>query len=116
MTVEEFHKVRMPFYIDMDTLLVRTPTAKYMNESHAKWFSDCGIPYLHTVRGYRLETENDNYLMLYSNDFEIPNIICNAFIYLFDYFPDINWIGVGCHRGEPGEVWKPKLKIYRGDV
>ena len=35
----DFHKLRKPFYLDNDTLLVRTPSAKHMNTSHAEWFS-----------------------------------------------------------------------------
>lgn len=42
----DFHKLRKPFYLDNDTLLVRTPSAKHMNTSHAEWFSSEGIPYL----------------------------------------------------------------------
>lgn len=114
----DFHKLRKPFYLDNDTLLVRTPSAKHMNTSHAEWFSSEGIPYLHTVRGYYIPSYDgsEEYLMIYSNDFEIPNIICNIFIYLFDYFPNVKWIGVGCNKGKIGEIWSPKLKIYRDNV
>lgn len=115
MTVEEFHKKRQPFYIDDNTLLVKFPTAKHMDSGHAEWFSKDGIPYLHTVRGYYMpgSEEHDEFIMLYSNDFEIPNMICNIFIYLFEYFPKIKWIGVGCNKGKPGEIWTPKLQIFR---
>lgn len=113
MSIEKFHEERTPFYLDMETLLIKTPTAKHLNCGHAKWFSDCGIQYLHTVRGYHMIKEDDEYVMLYSNDFEIPNIICNIFVYLFDYFPNAKWIGVGCNKGIPGEVWTPKLRITR---
>ena len=69
----DFHKLRKPFYLDNDTLLVRTPSAKHMNTSHAEWFSSEGIPYLHTVRGYYMPSYDgsEEYLMIYSNDFEI---------------------------------------------
>lgn len=111
----QFHVLRKPFYLDNDTLLVRTPSAKHMDTSHAEWFSSEGIPYLHTIRGYYMPSYDgsDEYIMLYSNDFEIPNIVCNIFIYLFDYFPNVKRIGVGCNKGKIGEFWTPKLKIYR---
>jgi hypothetical protein len=113
MTVEEFHQKRKPFYIDSDTLIIKFPTSKYINESHAKWFSEVGYPYLPTVRGYL--SEDESYVMLYWNDFEIPNINITVCCYLFDYFTKIKWIGVGCNKGKPGEIWTPKLKVYRGD-
>lgn len=51
--------------------------------------------------------------MLYVNDFEIPNVSAQVFVYLFEYFPTIKWIGLGCNKGNIGEAWKPKLKIYK---
>lgn len=40
----EFHKTRKPLYLDDNTLLVKFPTSKHMNASHAEWFSQEGIP------------------------------------------------------------------------
>lgn len=109
MTVEEFHTNRVPFYIDSDTGIVKTPSSKFLNDSHAAWFSKEGIPYLHTVRGYIY----DSFVMIYVNNFEIPNVSILIVDYLFAYFPNIKWIGLGCDRGKVGEIWKPKYKIYR---
>lgn len=111
MSEEEFHKKRKPFYLESDTLLVKFPTSKHMDCSHAKWFSEIGYPFVHTVRGYYIK---DEYIMLYWNDFEIPNVNASVFSYLFDFFPTIKWIGLGCNKGALGEVWTPKLKITRG--
>lgn len=36
MTLEEFHKNRKPLYIHPETLLVKFPSAKHMNSSHAE--------------------------------------------------------------------------------
>lgn len=113
MTLEEFHNNRKPFYLDPDTLLVKFPNQKHMNCSHAEWFSDMGYTFVHIVRGYYWKDEHDEYLMLYWNDFEIPNINASIYSYLFDYFPNIKWIGLGCHKGIIGDIWKPKLKITR---
>jgi hypothetical protein len=33
--------------------------------------------------------------------------------YLFNYFPDIKWIGFGLNKGKVGEVWKPKILVLR---
>lgn len=46
MTELEFHNIRKPFYLDVETLLVKFPTSKHMNTSHAQWFSDIGYPYV----------------------------------------------------------------------
>lgn len=50
MTEREFHLARKPFYIDTDTLLVKFPTQKHMDVSHAKWLSEIGYPFSHTIR------------------------------------------------------------------
>lgn len=111
--LEEFLEIRKPFFIHPETFLVKFPTAKHMNSSCAKWFSEEGIPFLHTLRGYF--NERDNYVMLYVNDFEIPDIVVKFMCYIFEYFPTINWIGLGAHKGKPGEFWKPKLKVFRDE-
>lgn len=113
MTEQEFHAVRKPLYLDSETLLVKFPTSKHMNTSHARWFSEINYPFVHTVRGYYMKTEKDEYLMLYWNDYEIPNVNVSLFSYLFEYFPTIKWIGLGCYKGQVGEIWKPKLVVTR---
>lgn len=109
---EEFHSKRKSFYINSDTLLIKFPTAKHTKCSHAKWFSDEGVPYIHTIRGYL--SEDEEYVMLYSNDFEIPDVIVKFINYIFEYFPNIKWIGLGCNKGKIGESWTPKLKVFKG--
>lgn len=115
MSIQEFHNIRKPLYLDVDTLLIKFPTAKHMNTSHAEWFHDSNIPFLHTIRGYYLKNQQDEYVMLYWNDFEIPNINANILIYIFEYFPNIQWIGLECNKGQIGEIWKPKLTIKRNE-
>jgi hypothetical protein len=61
-----------------------------------------------------MKTEEDEYIMIYWNDFEVPNINASLFSYLFEFFPTIKWVGLGCNKGEIGQVWKPKFKITRG--
>ena len=49
------------------------------------------------------------------DDYEIPNVVTALFTYLFEYFPTVKWIGLGCHKGKVGEIWKPKLVITKPD-
>ena len=111
--LEEFHQLRKPLFVHPETLLIKFPGAKHLNSSCAEWFSNEGIPYLHTIRGYY--NERDKYLMLYANDFEIPDVVVKFLNYIFEYFPTIEWIGLGCNKGEIGEIWPPKLKVLRND-
>lgn len=113
-TVEAFHSARKPFYIDAETLLIKFPTSRHINCSHAQWFTEIGMPFVHCVRGYYKKTEDEEFIMIYWNDFEIPNINASLIPYLFEYFPNIDYVGLGCDKGKPGEVWKPKFKIVRG--
>lgn len=111
--LEDFHEKRLPFYIDSQSLLIKFPTkTTHINGSHAKWFSEIDYPYLHTIRGYLMEG-SDPHIMIYWNDFEIPNVDMPILTYLFEYFPNINWIGIGCNKGKIGEEWSPKLKIVK---
>lgn len=111
--MKEFHKNRKPFYIDDESLLIKFPTAKHMDSPHSIWFTETGVPFVHCVRGYYLKTKSDEYVMIYWNDFEVPNVNASLFAYLFDYFPNINYIGLGCIKTNKDEVWKPKLKVIR---
>ena len=113
MTEEEFLTLRKPFYLSDDTLLVRTPTSKHMNATHAQWFHDVGIPYVQTIRGYYIQ---NSHITLYINDFEIPSVSPHVLIYLFEYFPDIKYIGLGCNKGKVGEIWRSKLQVYKNDT
>lgn len=113
MTVEEFLKNRKPLFIDPETSLIVFPTSKHMDTTCAVWFHDTRMPFSHTVRGYYWKDEKDEFIMLYWNDFETPNIVLTLLVYIFEYFPTLKWIGLGCHKGKPGEIWKPKLKITR---
>lgn len=81
MTEQEFHTIRQSLYLD-DNLNIKVATGKYANLSHAEWFSAIGYPYVHTVRGYYMKTEDDEYVILYWNDFEVPNVNASLFAYI----------------------------------
>lgn len=115
MTIEEFHTKRKPFYIEGDSLLIQYPSNKHMNASHADWFTDYKWSWCHAIRGYIWESEEETFAMIYWNDFEIPNVSCVVINYIFEMLPNVKWIGLGCHKGQPGEIWEPKLKVYRND-
>ena len=57
--------------------------------------------------------EEEEFVMLYWNNFDIPNITICILSYIFAYFPEIDWIGLGCHQGKDGERWEPQLKVTR---
>lgn len=113
MTEQEFRNKRKPFYIDPETSLIKFPTSRHMDSSCAVWFHEMGIPFTHTVRGYYWKDDESEFIMLYWNEFAVPNIVFTILTYIFEYFPSIQWIGMGCYIGKPGEMWKPIYKIYR---
>ena len=121
-TMTEFEEKRMPLYIDNNTLSIVFAPVKYSNTSHALWFNDYHYPFPNTLRGYywgRLNKnmdkpkEEEEFVMLYWNNFDIPNITICILSYIFAYFPEIDWIGLGCHQGKDGERWEPQLKVTR---
>ena len=76
MNSEEFHKIRKPFFIHPDTLLVIFPASKHMNVSHAQWFTDMGYIFMHTVRGYYWKDEESIkvfYRLLQNKDSSLPD-------------------------------------------
>lgn len=114
MLEQDFHSIRNPLYLDPNTHEVIFPKGEYVNSSHTEWFKNIGVPLTNTVRGYYYKTNNfGEYLMLYWNDFEIPDIGIKTIIHIFERFPNIHWIGLGCIKGEVGEIWEPKLIINK---
>lgn len=113
MTTEEFLTKRKPFYLDVESILIKFPDARHSNMTHAEWFADYGMPWLYAIRGYYWKDDTDEYVMLYQNDYQLPNISVEVVSYLFAHFLNIKWIGLGCYKGTPGEIWKPKFKVYR---
>ena len=113
MTLEEFYEIRRPFYLDNNSLSIYFADTRHSNTSIAVWLNDIHYQYLHTIRGYYFNHEDQEFIMIYNNDYVIPNMSLNAISFLFTYFPTIQFIGVGAIEGTPGEIWKPKLKIIR---
>lgn len=112
MDYNEFLQKRKLFYLEHDTCIIKFAPGKYMNSTHAEWFTEYNIPYLHTVLGYYWEDEEDSHVMLYWNDYSVPNVISAIFPYLFTYFPKIQWIGLGCICDKEKTKWEPHFKVY----
>lgn len=113
MTENEFLEKRTPIYIDNETALsVLVNNTDLKNKTFSEIFFKLHYPWLNTTRGYIL----NNHMMLYVNDYEIPNVNVVLFQYLFTYLPDIEWIGLGCIKGEKGELWKPRLVIRKDNT
>jgi hypothetical protein len=51
--------------------------------------------------------------MLYIGDYECPNCTLLVTSYIFSYFKDIKYIGFGCNKGNPGEIWPAKIVVAR---
>lgn len=107
---QTFHSSRHPFYINQNGEMVFPRRKIDFTASHVDWFAAENIPFLGTIRGFI----KDNYAYLYINDFEIPDVSPHLLSYIFLKEPSINWIGLGCHKGNVGEEWLPKLIVLKG--
>jgi hypothetical protein len=110
MTEQEFLNKRYPFWLDPETLAIRFPTGMDRDDRLDKILSKYGVSWLITLRGYYIP---DEYIMLYTMDYEIPNCNVSLIQYLLNYFPTIKWVGLGCTKGKPGEFWKPRMVFMR---
>lgn len=109
----QFLSDRTPVYVDNETaLLVLVTNSDLKNKNFSEIVFKLHYPWLNTTRGYIL----NNHLVLYVNDYEIPNVNCVLFQYLFTYLPNIDWIGLGCIKGNIGEEWKPRLVVRRNNT
>ena len=110
MTEKEFLEKRIPIWLEGEDLHISTPTSSDKNDMHAFLLKKYGYNYMFAIRGYYWP---GSHVQLYIGDYEVPNCTTMVTSYLFAYFPDIEWIGLGCNKGNPGEFWEPKLKVYR---
>lgn len=111
MTEKEFLEKREPFWLDPETLRVTMPSTSDKSDVHAYLSKKYAYNWIFVIRGYIMPEEH--YAMLYTADYETPNVTILVCQYLFSYIPGINWIGLGCHKGEIGEIWKPKIVVTR---
>jgi len=110
MTEKEFLEKRTPIWLEGDDLHVSTPSASDRNDMHHFLSKKYGYNWLYAIRGYYWP---GSHVMLYSFDYETPNCTTMVATYLFNYFPDIKYVGFGCNKGKVGEIWDPKICIIR---
>ena len=113
MTVEQFHRNRVIFYIDPITKDLVFPDDKYINLSHGEWFRLIGLDINNVDRGYFYNDGLSKFVMIYRGTFDEPSLPFNYLAKILDEYV-IDWIGLGCKPGEPGQVWEPKYKLLHG--
>ena len=106
---KEFLCSRIPFFLDENSNVV-IPTTNYQNNRHLDIMDKYNYNWHSNVRGY---IDPDNFVMMYIADYEIPNVTAWLIQYIFNKFPNIKWIGLGCIKGKPGEYWRPRMVIVR---
>lgn len=110
MTEKEFLEKRIPIWLEGEDLHISTPSNMDKNDMHAFLAKKYGYSWLFAIRGYYWP---GSHLVLYIGDYECPNCTTLVTPYLFNYFPDIKWIGFGCNKGKIGEIWKPKILVVK---
>ena len=110
MTEQEFLKTRIPIWLEGSELHISRPTGTDVNDFHAYLSKKYGYDWIFTIRGYYWPK---SHVTLYIGDYEMPNCTIMVASYIFNYFPDIKYIGFGCNKGEIGEIWEPKICVYR---
>lgn len=106
--INKFLASRIPLYID-ENARIKIPANKRWSTPLITILQEDGYSWISTTRGYK----KDDFVMLYSNDYQIPNCYIYLLSAIFAYFPNVKWIGLGCLIGEPGEIWKPRLTVTR---
>ncbi len=110
MTEKEFLEKRIPIWLEGEDLHISTPSASDRNDMHAFLSKKYGYSWLWAIRGYYWPK---SHVMLYIGQYETPNCTTLVAPYIFNYFPDIKYIGFGCYVGKPGEIWNPKIIVLR---
>ena len=110
MTEEEFLKGRMPYWLEGEELRIIMPSNTDKTDVHSHLSKKYGYSWIYALRGYWWP---HSHAMIYTGDYETPNMTIGVVKYLLNYFDDINWLGIGCDKGKPGEFWLPKVIIPR---
>ena len=110
MTEKEFLEKRTPIWLEGDDLHISTPSNMDKNDMHVFLSKKYGYNWLFCLRGYYWP---GSHCCIYIGDYECPNCTTLVAPYLFNYFPDIKWIGFGLNKGKIGEIWKPKITIVK---
>lgn len=105
-----FLETREPFWLEDSDLRITMPASSDKHDIHSHLSKKYGYNWIFCIRGYWIPGK---YIMLYTGNYSIPNVTVYVLQYLFNYFDDIKWIGLGCIIGEVGEVWSPQLVVPR---
>lgn len=110
MTEKEFLEKRTPIWLEGEDLHISTPSNMDKNDMHVFLSKKYGYNWLFAIRGYYWP---GSHVILYIGDYETPNCTTLIAPYIFNYFPDIKYVGFGCDKGKIGEIWPPKIIIIR---
>ena len=110
MTEKEFLEKRIPIWLEGEDLHISRPSTSDGNDMHAFLSKKYGYSWLFCIRGYY---QPGSHVSLYIGDYECPNCTLLVSSYIFNYFPDIKYIGLGCDKGKVGEIWSPKIIVVR---
>ena len=111
MTEKEFLAKRIPIWLEGEDLHISRPSSESdKNDMHAFLSKKYGYNWLFSIRGYYWP---GSHVQLYMGDYETVNCTMLVSSYIFSYFPDIKYIGIGCNKGNPGEIWEPKITIVK---
>ena len=111
MTEQEFLEKRIPIWLEGEDLHISRPSSvNDKNDMHAFLSKKYGYNWLFAIRGYYWP---GSHVMLYMGDYESPNCTTLVAPYIFSSFPDIKYVGFGCNKGKPGEIWEPKIIIVK---
>ena len=110
MTEKEFLEKRTPIWLEGEDLHISTPSKSDQGDMHAFLSKKYGYNWLFAIRGYYWP---GSHVMLYLGDYECPNCTLLVTSYIFGYFQDIKYIGFGCNKGKPGEIWPAKIIVAR---
>ena len=110
MTEQEFLEKRVPIWLEGDDLHVSTPSKNDAGDMHAFLSKKYGYSWMFAIRGYYWP---GSHVTLYIGDYECPNCTLLVTSYIFSYFKDIKYIGFGCNKGNPGEIWPAKIVVAR---
>ena len=110
MTEKEFLEKRIPFWLEGENLRITIPSGSDRTQSHVHLTKKYGYNYMFAIRGYWWPK---SHIQIYTGNYNIPNVTVYVLSYLFEYFEDIKYIGLGCIIDEPGKLWKPQLVVPR---
>ena len=110
MTEKEFLEKRIPIWLEGEDLHISRPSSNDANDMHTFLCKKYGYNWIYAIRGYYWP---GSHVQLYLGDYETVNCTILVTSYIFNFFKDIKYIGIGCDKGKPGEIWPPKICIIR---